>query len=326
MQTLNKYLPDGFYTAGNLNPTFDWEKQSIAVYDKYAILFGMIAMMYLPTVFGLKQYMENRKPYNLQVPLVCWNFGLAIFSLYGAIVTVPPALGRIQKTGMLAAICDNSCYLHPASGMVLYFNLSKMPEFVDTIFLRLRKKPVIFLHWYHHIVTMIYCWYGNQLGTFFNCSGWYFASMNLTVHAIMYTYYGLAAMGYARAMAKSGLNKVITSIQLAQMVGGIVILFYSTGCEKFDTNGFAAASVMYGSYLLLFGKLFIDKYIYPKPRKKEHIKVKELKEKHKKKIQQFEEEYEMKLRQMKESQALELKNVKQECANMMGGDAKKKNS
>ena len=78
--------------------------------------------------------------------------------------------------------------------------------------------------------------------------------------------------------------------------------------------------------LLLFGKLFIDKYIYPKPRKKEHIKVKELKEKHKKKIQQFEEEYEMKLRQMKESQALELKNVKQECANMMGGDAKKKNS
>ena len=136
-----------------------------------------------------------------------------------------------------------------------------MPEFVDTIFLRLRKKPVIFLHWYHHIMTMIYCWYGNQLGTFFNCSGWYFASMNLTVHAIMYTYYGLAAMGYGRAMAKRGLNKVITTIQLAQMVGGIVILFYSTGCDKFDTNGFAAASVMYGSYLLLFGKLFIDKYI-----------------------------------------------------------------
>ena len=99
METFNKYLPDGFYTAGNLNPTFDWEKQSIAVYDKYAILFGMIAMMYLPTVFGLKQYMENRKPYNLQVPLVCWNFGLAIFSLYGAIVTMPPALGRIQTNG-----------------------------------------------------------------------------------------------------------------------------------------------------------------------------------------------------------------------------------
>ena len=55
MNIVNEYLPAGFYTAGNLNPTFDWEKQSIAVYDKYAILFGMIAMMYLPTVFGLKQ-------------------------------------------------------------------------------------------------------------------------------------------------------------------------------------------------------------------------------------------------------------------------------
>ena len=81
MNIVNEYLPAGFYTAGNLNPTFDWEKQSIAVYDKYAILFGMIAMMYLPTVFGLKNYMDKREAYDLKVPLVCWNFLLAIFSL-----------------------------------------------------------------------------------------------------------------------------------------------------------------------------------------------------------------------------------------------------
>ena len=324
MNIVNEYLPAGFYTAGNLNPTFDWEKQSIAVYDKYAILFGMIAMMYLPTVFGLKNYMDKREAYDLKVPLVCWNFLLAIFSLYGAIVTMPPALERIQQNGMLSAICDNSCYVHPASGMVLYFNLSKMPEFVDTIFLRLRKKPVIFLHWYHHIMTMIYCWYGNQLGTFFNCSGWYFASMNLTVHAIMYTYYGLAAMGYGRGMTKRGLNKVITTIQLAQMVGGIVILFYSTGCDKFDTNGFAAASVMYGSYLLLFGKLFIDKYIYPKPRKQESSKIKQLKIKHEEKVKQLEEEFTLKLKQLRETQKMELKNAKNEIANMVEKEDKDK--
>ena len=106
--------------------------------------------------------------------------------------------------------------------------------------------------------------------------------MNLTVHAVMYTYYALAALGYGRAMAKAGLNKVITTIQLAQMVGGIVIIFYSTGCDKFDTNGFAAASVMYGSYFLLFGKLFIDKYVYPK--KREHPKVKELRQQQQNKL------------------------------------------
>ena len=315
MDSIIEYLPEGFFTAGNLKSTFDWDKDSVGVYEKYAIPIALMAMMYLPAVFGLKQYMENREAFQLKGPLVCWNILLAVFSLYGAIVTLPPAWKKIQSVGTLTAICDSSCYYHPAAGMVLYFNLSKIPEFVDTIFLRLRKKPVIFLHWYHHIMTMIYCWYGNNVGVRYNCSGWYFASMNLTVHAVMYTYYALAALGYGRAMAKAGLNKVITTIQLAQMVGGIVIIFYSTGCDKFDTNGFAAASVMYGSYFLLFGKLFIDKYVYPK--KREHPKVKELRQQQQNKLKLFKEEMELKLQRMKEDQALVLKKKQAEVAAMV---------
>lgn len=61
-----------------------------------------------------------------------------------------------------------------------WFCLSKVFEFVDTIFLRLRKRPVILLHWYHHICTMAYCWhgtYGIEHGA--DASGWFFAAMNL---------------------------------------------------------------------------------------------------------------------------------------------------
>ena len=42
------------------------------------------------------------------------------------------------------------------------FDLSKVFEFVDTIFIVLRKKPLIFLHYYHHVSTMLFCWYCNQ--------------------------------------------------------------------------------------------------------------------------------------------------------------------
>jgi elongation of very long chain fatty acids protein 6 len=200
----------------------------------------------------------------LKTPLVLWNFTLAIFSMWGAYHMVPHVLKRLESRDSLEVICDVGCYDHPVSMVVLYFNLSKMPEFVDTIFLRLRKRPVIFLHWYHHIVTMLYCWYGNQVGWAFNCTGFFFASMNLTVHSVMYVYYAVAAMGYAKQMANMNLNIILTTGQIIQMIGGIFILIKSTSCQTFDSKGFTIATIMYSSYFLLFGRLFYDKYIKKK--------------------------------------------------------------
>lgn len=35
----------------------------------------------------------------------------------------------------------------------------QVPELVDTLFIVLRKKPLIFLHWYHHITVLLFCWH-----------------------------------------------------------------------------------------------------------------------------------------------------------------------
>ena len=248
---------------GDLSPSkpwVSWEENAVAFYDENYFLLACIAASYLPMIFGLQRYMANREAFRLKVPLVLWNLALAAFSIMGAYNTVPHLLAQIRQTGVQGEICRRGCYASPVSWWIFVFNLSKIPEFVDTIFLRLRKKPVILLHWYHHIATMLFCWYANQVGDIYNCTGFFFATMNLSVHSVMYLYYAVAAMGYARAMAKMNLNIVLTSIQIIQMFGGIYFIYLGTKCEKIDFNGTVYSIVMYTSYAILFSLLFINKY------------------------------------------------------------------
>ena len=103
---------------------------------------------------------------------------------------------------------------------VALFIYSKLAELFDTLWLLLRKSPVILLHWYHHVTVLLYCWhsYSMRIG-----SGLWFASMNYTVHSIMYFYFGLTQCGpKGRRIAKK-FSIAVTLLQLAQMVMGIAV-------------------------------------------------------------------------------------------------------
>ena len=46
-----------------------------------------------------------------------------------------------------------------AVGLWLFlFIMSKFPELIDTAFIVLKKGVLIFLHWYHHITVLLFCW------------------------------------------------------------------------------------------------------------------------------------------------------------------------
>merc|ERR1719334_1164498 len=145
---------------------------------------------------------------------------------------------------------------YPAQGFWLWvFCTSKIPEMIDTLFLVVRGRPVIFLHWYHHISVMWFCWnaYAEQV-----CVGHNFAFMNLIVHSFMYFYYLLAAMG----IRPWRFANMITIIQITQMFGGSFIAGYiflnMDSCSNPPSVIYSAVA-MYGSYLMLFVKLFWDK-------------------------------------------------------------------
>lgn len=223
--------------------------------------------VYLIVVFGCQIYMANRKKYELRFFLSFWSGLLAIFSIIGSIRTVPELISSLNNHGFEYSCC-NSSYMGQGkvtSFWTYLFVLSKVLELGDTVFIVLRKQPLIFLHWYHHITVLMYVWYSYPERI---ASGRWFMVMNYMVHSAMYTYYALRAMRY---QFPKWVNILITSLQLLQMIIGIVVnvaanaaLIDGRDCDNTFVN-IKYCLTMYFSYLVLFSHFFYTTYILKKP-------------------------------------------------------------
>ena len=220
--------------------------------------------IYVMMVFGGKHYMKSREKFDLRGPLVIWSAILAIFSIMGAVRTVPELIWNIYNYGVSQSVCSPSYFYGPTKFWAYMFVISKAYELGDTAFIVLRKQPLILLHWYHHISVFIYVWYSY---TDHNSAGRWYCVMNYTVHSFMYTYYAFRAM---RFRVPKSISIFITSIQIMQMGGGLTInlLSYSYKMEgRYCQQSFENirySLMMYLSYFLLFSYFFYGAYIKPK--------------------------------------------------------------
>jgi len=126
----------------------------------YSVPFASVLLYLLFCYFGGK-IMDKQKPFGLLSTLALWNLFLSLFSFYGAVRTVPHMLHRIFYLPFEQTVCEppHTAYGAGACGLaVQLFIISKIPELIDTVFIVLRKKPLIFLHWYHHVTVLLYCW------------------------------------------------------------------------------------------------------------------------------------------------------------------------
>ena len=231
-----------------------------------------IVVAYMVIVFGGQRIMRDRKPFGLVNSLALWNFALSLFSLMGACRTVPHLILNLMTRPMASTVCTAAAadWGDGATGLwVQLFVYSKVPELVDTLFIVLRKKPLIFLHWYHHITvrTGAYATLAPQ--------ALYFVAMNYSVHAVMYGYYCLMAL---RMKPKWLPPIAITIMQLSQMVVGVavqiasMIQYYSAdepggaACPVNKEN-MIAGGLMYASYFALFFQFMVERFVLM-PRRK----------------------------------------------------------
>lgn len=230
--------------------------------DNWTLGFYYVGV-YMILIFGGQYLMQKRPRFELRGTLCLWNTLLATFSIMGACRTVPEFICTLTHHGLYHSVCVPSFIEQDkVSGFWTWmFVLSKLPELGDTIFIVLRKQPLIFLHWYHHITVLLYSWYSY---TNYTSSARWFIVMNYCVHSLMYSYYGLKAWGYSPPRQVALL---ITSLQLLQMVVGCGINLWAhqllqRGVECHVTPINVKLSIaMYFSYFVLFARFFYKAYI-----------------------------------------------------------------
>ncbi|MFH4975821.1 hypothetical protein AB6A40_002530 [Gnathostoma spinigerum] len=219
------------------------------------------SLLYVVSIYAGQKIMEGRKAFSLDAPLFLWNVGLALFSLMGVIRMSPEMFWSIYSNSLKYSICTASFAQGVTGFWTEMFAMSKIIEFGDTAFIVLRKRPLLFLHWYHHITVLIYTWHAYKDHT---ASGRWFIWMNYAVHAFMYSYYALRSLHFR--LPKSA-AMMVTVLQIMQMIGGVtiglsILKIKLSGEECQQTwNNLYFSFMIYFSYFLLFCNFFYNAYI-----------------------------------------------------------------
>jgi elongation of very long chain fatty acids protein 6 len=140
-----------------------------------------------------QRYFRDKTRWDWRVLMSLWNLGLSVFSGIGFLRTAPALIHIYSHYTVRQNFCFNPEHHCGGGSAGLWgqlFVLSKFPELVDTFFIVIHKKPLIFLHWYHHISVLLYCWHSYVTRA---PTSLIFCTMNYAVHSIMYFYYCLMA-------------------------------------------------------------------------------------------------------------------------------------
>ena len=135
------------------------------------------------------------------------------------------------------------------------YYLTKFYEYLDTVILVLNRRPLIFLHVYHHMIVPFMVWTWIRSDNILSAHGIIY---NAGVHTLMYYY-------YASNNRNLFFKRLVTQLQIIQFICSFIlgfIHFYyhftTDGCNSF--HAFLYAALINASFLILFLNFFRSTY------------------------------------------------------------------
>ncbi|KAI8594791.1 fatty acid elongase [Dissophora ornata] len=179
---------------------------------------AMWTFTYFVVIFGGRQIMKSQEAFKLKHLFIFHNFLLTVASGTLLALFIENLVPILVNNGLFFAICDDGAWTQRLE-LLYYLNyLVKYWELADTVFLVLKKKPLEFLHYFHHSMTMILCFV--QLGGHTSVS-WVPITLNLTVHVLMYYYYMRSAAG-----VRIWWKQYLTTLQIVQFVLDLGFIYF----------------------------------------------------------------------------------------------------
>jgi uncharacterized membrane protein len=170
--------------------------------------------------------------------------------MFASMIYIVAADGRFNSWHAMACVTTENIGVYGFMNFV--YLVSKIWEWVDTYFLILSQKPVITLHWFHHMTTF------TMAAFVHNFPVGAYAFINCIIHTVMYLHYA-HPVRWARPF--------ITSGQLIQFV--IIIYIHVYGYFNPDTcydmkpvlhEWWFCFTVFFG-FFIMFIIFFIEEYI-----------------------------------------------------------------
>ncbi|KAB8228991.1 elongation of very long chain fatty acids protein [Aspergillus alliaceus] len=228
---------------------------------------AFILIYYVVILYG-RRFMRDREPFKLKTLFLIHNFYLTMFSAILLALFIEQLSPILLRDGLFYAICNpNGGWTQPLVTLYYLNYLTKYLELLDTVFLFLKKKPLTFLHCYHHGATAFLC-YTQLLGN--TAVSWVPITLNLTVHVVMYWYYFQSARGI-----RVWWKEWVTRLQIVQFILGLVFIYFASytyfistyfpwlpnwgSCAGEEFAAFAGIASI-SSYLVLFILFYVATY------------------------------------------------------------------
>lgn len=245
---LKSYVPD-------VSPLSTWPTVSLVIAS------------YVVFILVVHEFMKHLPSFKLQTLFKFHNALLSIGSLVLLLLIMEEVVSLWMNVGTFNSMCAPSSWTHKLEFYYMVNYYFKYYEFLDTLFLILRKKPLTFLHVFHHAsaASLPFVQLNGKMPP-----SWIIVSTNLLVHAVMYYYYYATAEG-----AKLWWKKYLTTMQIIQFIIDLFVFYftlyqhyaytYFPGLPHFgDCSGSESAAVFCGvffsSYLLLFANFYMRTY------------------------------------------------------------------